>query len=255
MNATRFAIAAALAASLIPQTTFAEERDTLWVEPATVAKQNEVSLGFMFELHTTAPLTALEAADEWLHFRPAVGLSDSLELITMFGARQRGPDSLRIDYSGAQLRYRIPAVTSFDLAVFGSYSFFFRDDHESQLYQGVSAGNRIGPAFFAGELSLGEGFGSDLGQRVEIKASGAGGVRLLDGIVRPAFEAMFLAPLNGDRMTDPVFGDAGSMTSLYLGPTISVHGERVWGTLSLVNGILSAAGKTTMVRLMMSVRL
>lgn len=80
-------------------------------------------------------------------------------------------------------------------------------------------------------------------------------LRALGGRIRPALEAMYLASIDGDRMTDPVFGDARSLTSFYVGPTVSVHGERVWATLSLVNGLLSPAGQTTMIRLMMGVRL
>lgn len=246
---------ALIAALTLGPSAAAEPRSTMWLEDVHLQPPATAELSLLYEFQGT-DFKALEQGSDLLALRLTTGLLERFELSPQVRFRQRGDDDLQLHDLGGRVRVRL-----FDDAqhphviIYGGYFNQQSAERDHRVDAGLVGRIDLGRFFATWDIRLGAALGGTLEDGGEMWVGGSvGGSLLSRGQLVLGLETFVIQPLGGQRISDPVFGEAAYSQSVYYGPTVAARFGSLWTGLSAATGFpVSEPASELMVRWMFGV--
>lgn len=216
----------------------AEPRQTIWLEDVHLQPAATTEAAFFYEFQG-ADFKALEEGSDLVALRLPAGIADWIEITPQLRLRQRGDEPFRLHDLGGEVRARLLGDAARPRLV--GYAGYFNQQssgHDHRFAAGTTGRYDVGRWFAAADVRLSAVVGGDKENGGELWIGAAGGCAFLERHLAGGLEVFAIRPIGGERISDPVFGQAARDQSLYVGPSLSARIGPLWTGLSVASGFM-----------------
>jgi len=233
----------------------AEPITTAWLEDVHVEPAGGAETVLRYD-HESVDLKATAEGYDELGLGLHAGVSDTLTLAPELAFRQRGEEPLRLDDVGFRVRWL--ALNRFAqpaLMLYGGYHNDLGEDRDHAWLGGAALRYEMAWFFANADVRPTLNLGGDQGTAFETwYGLGLGYGRRSSWSLRAGLELFLVAPLVGERTSDPTFGASAVANTFYYGPSFATSTGPFWLALSAVTGYpFSDGASQLMVRALVGV--